>query len=35
MYATIRQAKDAAGQVAVNGDVNGGLNGQINGQLNG
>lgn len=38
VYATIRQAKDAAGQVAgqvagngdVNGDVNGGLNGQLN-----
>ncbi len=35
VYATIRQAKDATGQVAGNGDVNGGLNGQINGQLNG
>lgn len=34
VYATIRQAKDAAGQVAGNGDVNGGLNGQLNGQLN-
>ena len=33
VYATIRQAKDAAGQVAGNGDVNGGLNGQLNGQL--
>ena len=30
VYATIRQAKDAAGQVAGND----GLNGQINGQLN-
>ena len=30
VYATIRQAKDAAGQVAGNGDVNGGLNGQLN-----
>lgn len=35
VYATIRQAKDAAGQVAGNGDVNGGLNGQLNGQLSG
>ena len=34
VYATIRQAKDAAEQVAGNGDVNGGLNGQLNGQLN-
>ena len=34
VYATIRQAKDAAGQVAGNGDVNGGLNGGLNGQLN-
>lgn len=33
VYATIRQAKDTAGQVAGNGDVNGGLNGQLNGQL--
>ena len=30
VYATIRQAKDAAGQVAGNGDVNGQLNGQLN-----
>ena len=30
VYATIRQAKDAAGQVAGNGDVNGGLNGGLN-----
>ena len=30
VYATIRQAKDAAEQVAGNGDVNGGLNGQLN-----
>jgi len=29
VYATIRQAKDAAGQVAGNGDVNGGLNGGL------
>ena len=35
VYATIRQAKDAAGQVAGNGDVNGGLNGQLNGQIYG
>ena len=35
VYASIRQAKDAAGQVAGNGDVNGGLNGQLNDQLNG
>ena len=35
VYATIRQAKDAAEQVAGNGDVNGGLNGGLNGQLNG
>lgn len=30
VYATIRQAKDAAGQVPGNGDVNGQLNGQLN-----
>ena len=30
VYATIRQAKDAAGQVAGNSDVNGGLNGGLN-----
>ena len=30
VYATIRQTKDAAGQVAGNGDVNGGLNGGLN-----
>ena len=30
VYATIRQAKDAAEQVAGNGDVNGQLNGQLN-----
>ena len=35
VYATIRQAKDAAGQVAGNGGLNGQINGQINGQLNG
>ena len=39
VYATIRQAKDDAGQVAgnggLNGDVNGGLNGGLNGTLNG
>ena len=34
LYATIRQAKDATGQVAGNGGLNGGLNGQLNGQLN-
>ena len=42
VYATIRQAKDAAEQVAGNGDVHddvnaldGQLNGQLSGQLNG
>ena len=35
VYATIRQAKDTAEQVAGNGDVNGRLNGQLNDQLNG
>ena len=35
VYATIRQAKDAAGQVVGNGDVNGQLNGQLSGTLNG
>ena len=30
VYATIRQAKDAAEQVAGNGDVNGELNGLVN-----
>ena len=30
VYATIRQAKDAAGQVAGNGGLNGGLNGLVN-----
>lgn len=34
MYATIRQAKDAAEQVAGNGDVNA-LDGQLNGTLSG
>ena len=35
MYATIRQAKDTAGQVAGNGGLNGGLNRDVNGDVNG
>ena len=35
MYATIRQAKDAAEQVAGNGGLNGLVNGLVNGPVNG